>query len=268
MKKYFSRFSACLLLFLSSTSLIQSQEQKSLFEELLGMSRKQSIRAELLEKVLGMDGPISDMQLQHEQYFRQSIMRTSDDYTLVVIRMECGAGGVCESETLYSFDKSGKKISRIPYEASHGDCSFDHNRRVRYFNGEVIQIIESRVEFDCDRDSVIQAQHESYEYNIFEDGRIEETHQLKIDSRRKFREASIKKLEEVYLAERSKEELATMRNELFASYGYRFKSAKWQQYFGSKDWYKATRDVVTKTDLTPIEYYNLQLIQRLEQRKN
>jgi len=55
------------------------------------------------------------------------------------------------------------------------------------------------------------------------------------------------------------EDLDIMRNEIFALYGYRFQSEKWQQYFGEKDWYTPTSDNVDD-QLTEQDKYNIDQI--------
>jgi hypothetical protein len=55
------------------------------------------------------------------------------------------------------------------------------------------------------------------------------------------------------------EHLDIMRNEIFASYGYKFKDPKWQQYFGAKQWYEPKFDDVNDR-LTEIDRYNIKLI--------
>jgi len=57
----------------------------------------------------------------------------------------------------------------------------------------------------------------------------------------------------------SVEDLDIMRNEIFAEYGYRFKSQKWQAYFSQFSWYKARFDNVDHL-LTDIEKHNVQVI--------
>ena len=47
---------------------------------------------------------------------------------------------------------------------------------------------------------------------------------------------------EAYLYNFSSDELAIIRNTLYAKRGYRFKKKKYQQYFGSKPWYRPTTD--------------------------
>ena len=53
--------------------------------------------------------------------------------------------------------------------------------------------------------------------------------------------------------------LAVMRNEIFARHGYQFKSNQWSTYFGSKTWYKPSKQNVD-AELTDIEKANLDLI--------
>ena len=55
------------------------------------------------------------------------------------------------------------------------------------------------------------------------------------------------------------EELDIMRNEIFAEHGYRFKSEKWQNYFGSLSWYNPQYDNVDHL-LSEIEKKNVQTI--------
>lgn len=60
------------------------------------------------------------------------------------------------------------------------------------------------------------------------------------------------------------EDLDLMRNEIYALHGYKFKSKKWQDYFGKQTWYKAQFDNVDD-QLTEIEKHNITAI--LNQKK-
>ena len=55
------------------------------------------------------------------------------------------------------------------------------------------------------------------------------------------------------------EDLDIMRNEIFAEYGYRFQSEKWQKYFSNKKWYKPRYDNVDD-QLTEIDKANIKVI--------
>jgi len=52
------------------------------------------------------------------------------------------------------------------------------------------------------------------------------------------------------------EDLDIMRNEIFAEYGYRFQSEKWQHYFAQFEWYRPRFDNVDHL-LTEIERHNI-----------
>lgn len=56
----------------------------------------------------------------------------------------------------------------------------------------------------------------------------------------------------------SSDELDVMRNEIFAEYGFIFKSSKWKNYFEKKPWYKPrfdnVNDQLTETDKANIEF--------------
>lgn len=59
------------------------------------------------------------------------------------------------------------------------------------------------------------------------------------------------------------EDLDFMRNEIFADYGYKFKSKKWQKLFGKYSWYKPMYDNVDEF-LTEIDRYNIEVILRMK----
>lgn len=60
-----------------------------------------------------------------------------------------------------------------------------------------------------------------------------------------------------------KEELQTMRNEIFARHGYCFKKKELREQFEDKDWY-IPNTVDVKKDLTEIEKKNIALIKKYE----
>jgi hypothetical protein len=62
----------------------------------------------------------------------------------------------------------------------------------------------------------------------------------------------------------SVEDLDIMRNEIFADYGYRFKSEKWQKYFSKFNWYKPLYDNVDD-QLTEIDKKNIEFILQLKE---
>lgn len=59
-------------------------------------------------------------------------------------------------------------------------------------------------------------------------------------------------------------DLDIMRNEIFASYGYTFKSKKWQDYFAKFNWYRPKHDNVDD-QLSDLEKKNIELILKVKE---
>ena len=81
----------------------------------------------------------------------------------------------------------------------------------------------------------------------------------------KYKVASCRFLIDSDLVNLSKMELRIMRNEIFARYGYKFKSDKLKTYFDSKEWYKPTIENVDEF-LTDIEKRNINFIRLCEEK--
>ncbi|MDE5422754.1 YARHG domain-containing protein [Ancylomarina sp. DW003] len=82
----------------------------------------------------------------------------------------------------------------------------------------------------------------------------------------KYPQASMRKLTREELSELSKSNLQIMRNEVFARYGFIFKSGeKMDLYFQNQDWYNGQYKNVNSF-LTELEKDNLRLISQLEKR--
>jgi hypothetical protein len=80
----------------------------------------------------------------------------------------------------------------------------------------------------------------------------------------KFPQASYRLLSIEELRDMSINDLKIMRNEIFARYGYKFKTGgKMDSYFQQQDWYKKQHDNVNDF-LTDLEKENIKLIQKVE----
>lgn len=79
-----------------------------------------------------------------------------------------------------------------------------------------------------------------------------------------FPQASLRLLSAAELSKLSKADLQLMRNEIYARYGYIFKTGgAMQVHFSAQDWYQAQYSDVNKF-LTELERANIQLIQQAE----
>ncbi len=82
----------------------------------------------------------------------------------------------------------------------------------------------------------------------------------------KYPETSLRKLSESELKNYTNFELKTMRNEIFARYGYKFiPDGEMDEYFKQKKWYTPVYKNVYKF-LTGIEKYNINLISQIEKK--
>lgn len=79
-----------------------------------------------------------------------------------------------------------------------------------------------------------------------------------------FEESNRKYLTDNDIKNLSKDTLALMRNEIFARKGYIFKEEPYKSYFGSKTWYRGTKDTVSESELNMYELENVNLIKKYE----
>jgi hypothetical protein len=82
--------------------------------------------------------------------------------------------------------------------------------------------------------------------------------------RGKYPETYLKRLDEQDLANKTKQDLKIMRNEIYARYGYKFEpNGSMDTYFRSQLWYQP-RNIDANNCLTAIEKENVSLIQARE----
>lgn len=86
-----------------------------------------------------------------------------------------------------------------------------------------------------------------------------------VDARRDYPQASTRELSKSELTGMSKSELRLMRNEIFASYGYKFKSKDLQEHFRKRNMYGFMSNVTAF--LSETELKNIDLIREVEASK-
>ncbi|MDH7444365.1 YARHG domain-containing protein [Aquimarina sp. 2201CG14-23] len=193
------------------------------------------------------------------------IIIKTDRYVLLSTRFDCNAEGVCEQSTLTSFTVDGKRIDKIDFERAMADCSFDDTRASVFISKDLLVFKETREKLDCQGDGKQIGKKIWLEFQpIKEDGTFSKPY---IDRKASERENFIFSHRMFSITEldgKTEEELAIIKNEIFASHGYMFKTKKWQDYFESKSWYiPTTGDAVNK--LSTIERKNIELILSIKQ---
>ncbi len=168
-----------------------------------------------------------------------------------------------------------------------------HDNLLKYYDIEDIGIIDDPDgytnvrEYSNKNSKVIITVKEKEEFKIIDktrdwwkiitkDGIIGYMHKSRINIIKEkvngmFPEASTHKLTEGQLSLWNSEELRLMRNEIFARYGYVFKSKDLQEYFYNQDWYRNIEKLPADNDgsslLTEIEKANITNILEIENRK-
>lgn len=256
-----------ILTLLLTLSFGLSAQTDTLFSDFLKLFPGKRIGPEYQSKFLKIKGPFPEQRLQYEKRTGKSIIQRNDNFILVSVNYNCGAGGICQGVDIYSFTPTGELIAQVVYSEDFGDCGFMNSVEPVIFEGSQLVTTSRKWKGDCNEDLTDSEDYQVNSYVIKTDGDIELTSEHIIHAGREHFNISTELLNTKSIVNLNKEELATMRNEIFASYGYQFKSEKWANYFAQFNWYKPTRESVPEQDLNPIERLNLQLIQEAENKK-
>lgn len=251
-----------LAILLVSSSGIQAQTD-TLFSEFLSLFPGGQLESKYLSKFLGFEDPNLEQQMKHQTLTANEIVRETDNFILLSVDMECGAGGICEGTFLYTLTKSGELISTIRHSGGVGDCGFRNIETAVIFNDTLLVTHYNKWKGDCMEDTTEFQTSIIHENKIDENGNFKHIRSFKIDLRRKYSFVSTELLNVKNLNYKS-DELAAIRNEIFASYGYTFKSERWRSYFEQQDWYSPTANSLDESQFSIIENQNLELIKQLE----
>ncbi|WP_299261206.1 YARHG domain-containing protein [uncultured Aquimarina sp.] len=192
--------------------------------------------------------------------FTGKILVRANEYIVLSTVLECSAGGSCEQSSLTSFSYKGERIDTIAYERKMADCSFDDKRESAFISNDLLVFKETREKLDCLGDGKQIGIKEWLEFQpIKENGAFSKPYtDLKAIERDNYI-YSHRVFTPGELNQRTEEELAVIKNEIFASHGYMFTKEKWQDFFESKSWYMPSDDdAISK--LTEIEKKNVELI--------
>ncbi|WP_375325398.1 YARHG domain-containing protein [Flagellimonas sp. GZD32] len=171
------------------------------------------------------------------------------------------------SSFISSFKPNGIMVDRIRVEGGLSDCSFSIYSNLGLFNSENISVHTTKQEFDCNSGTTLSINIEVSEYEIQENGLFKKIRVKNIDPNRVNRRISLYLLNYNELNGLSLDSLAVLRNEIFASHGYKFKNRYWKEYFDKKDWYVPIKNTVSNKDLLLIEQLNLENILKYEKQK-
>ncbi|WP_298544192.1 YARHG domain-containing protein [uncultured Aquimarina sp.] len=247
------RYLLVIVVFISSKNYAQETE----FDKLLDLftESKKQIPKDLAQKYFDFKSTERANTL-----LTGKIVVKTNDYIVLSTVLECSAGGSCEQSSITSFSDNGDRINTIAYEREMADCSFDDKRESVFISSDLLVFKETREKLDCLGDGKQIGIKEWLEFQpIKENGTFSKPYtDLKAIERDNYI-FSHRVFTPDELDQKTEEELAIIKNEIFASHGYMFTTEKWQDYFESKSWYMPSDDDAIGK-LTEIEKKNIELI--------
>ena len=179
-------------------------------------------------------------------------------------------GYAIESEQMVLYHSEEQKIRSVPLTSLH-DGEFYREAAYQLIGDSLVEVRSNQEEYKLERQ--LYNFETRYRYlRISPEGTV-----IELDSDRHFDFTKYILIDDSYLKGRfarymegsgykvwesdhlTIEDLDLMRNEIFAEYGYRFKSERWRNYFSQKKWYKSQYDNVDD-QLTAIDKNNIKVI--------
>ena len=181
--------------------------------------------------------------------------------TLII---HCGAGGFCEFEQLAIFNLNGKLINQYEFGKCLGGGG-ESLQKENVYCSDSLMIFKT-----TDRDNMFDDSLRTIKVNmetvtISETGEIQLLGKRNINTKRKYYWISTDVIQDSTISKYTKEELAEMINEIYASKGYIFKSNRWKKHFEKMQWYQSKAENV-KNQLSLIETINISKILKYEQK--
>lgn len=183
-------------------------------------------------------------------------------------------------QSVISHDKkTGKTYTKELYEYGNYD-GICKEARHSVFNDSLIEAITTQY---CYHDSCLYDYEPTYKYyKITKSGEIVQMNTVRHFAYTKFREINAsffngcfaKGIAEpengynYYISEHlTIEDLDIMRNEIFAEYGYIFRTEKWKEYFNKKSWYRPQYENIDEF-LSPTDKQNIKVILQIKEQMN
>lgn len=222
----------------------------------------------LFVKYLGNNNILNKFKRTNYQKFqiKNKFLNTKDDVITLIVYESQGVGN---RAFLISFSKQGKIIDEKKIMNAFDSDNFLKPRFSYMYSlkGKQVKIQYLKTNPTLDINNMI-ADNDSiwYSYiNINDSGYLFEFSEKEYSNEvRLFTNTSEKLLSKSELLNLTLDELAIMRNEIFASKGYIFKTNRYKSYFTEQKWYDLKYENV-ENDLTEIEQANIKLIKKVEQ---
>lgn len=182
------------------------------------------------------------------------ILNKYDDITLIVEK-HYPESGYCSSFEMLVFSIFGelKNVFVLGYNAL--DLYGGSSCEIQFLNNTLLEIIQRNIKIEGGDNEIEVVVDSLCSYYLITNNDVERIIP-KYSRNRIYSVVSQKVLSKNELLKFENEELDIMRNEIYADYGYVFKSSKWSSYFETQQWYVAKSNNVNNF-LTEIEKINV-----------
>ena len=179
--------------------------------------------------------------------------------TNICVMVELGhpMGGHTSTIQIATFDKNEKLVQKenIGFNAMEGAGGY--YSEFEFYDNKLLEIKEIEVKYSGEED-VENVLSVKFAYFVIDNYGFKKLI-TNTSEERKFSIVSERVLSKKELRKYTKKELDIMRNEIFAEYGYIFKTSKWSNYFKLKSWYKPNTEF-SGSLLNEIEKINIKNI--------
>ncbi len=209
------------------------------------------------------DSTLTSLMIEASEVGRYTTQEFLDDdpaYLVLFLHFNPVGPGVNELHAA-SFTKDGTLTEESLLGSSYPSSGPDGGGEDYSYQYDKTRNLLTLTNSNIDWDEQSQEEIAKEEFHYFELTRNEN-----LVNPRQYPEVSERMLEKAELSNKTKDELKTMRNEVFAWYGYIFKNESLKNYFSTKAWY-TPQFINVDNKLSAIERENIILIKTIEDSK-
>lgn len=181
-----------------------------------------------------------------------------------IVELGFPEGGYTSSYNIILINSDEKILKTQDIGSNMLDADGGYYSELFMINDSLLQIEKGEVKYDNDGVEVFRSK--KYSYVLINDKGYTFVDLGSHSNKRLFPQSSLRILNVEELLEMDIDSLDIMRNEIFADYGYIFKTEKWKDYFCRKIWYTPKYKDVTDR-LTIIERINIKNILKVTSSK-
>lgn len=255
---------AIILLFITPSYLIG---QEIFLDYIENAPLNEQVDYKILSKYFKIDVSQWEKDDGIKQTIKNKIINKKLNVNTVVLSYTNGVGSIVH---LYSFTNKGDLIDKKQIEEAFDNCDLSGPDYDYFYNisGNFVTISHRQRTPSQPTKEEPYRTHITKNFNTYiqicNHGYFFELTELNLQtSKRLFSYASKELVNIEKLKSLTRDELSIIRNEIFASHGYQFKSDRFKAYFNEQSWYNPRYSDVTE-ELSQVEKENILIIKSLE----